>query len=90
MPNEPSSDRCTAAKDGSAVKLWLIDTGCGHDLVARNELKGLRKLIRDADVPLNFFTANGEVPATEAVDLFVKEFGCEKLVVFAYWHLPFV
>ena len=70
---ESDAEMCAAAHDGTVVKLWLIDTGCGHDLVARKELKGLRKLIRQANIPLTFYTANGQVPATDAADLFVKE-----------------
>ena len=72
-----AAETCAVAEDGCPVKLWLIDTGCGHDLVARRELKALRRLIREAKIPLNFFTANGEVPANEAIDLFVRELGEE-------------
>ena len=69
----PPAEAC-AARDGTGpIRMWLIDTGCGHDLVARRELKGLKRLIRQAGIPLNFSTANGEVPASECADLFVKE-----------------
>ena len=51
-PVSVSAGDCAPAKTAStAVKLWLIDTGCGHDLVARRELRALRKLIREANIP---------------------------------------
>ena len=72
--SETEAEACAAAKmHGGPVQMWLIDTGCGHDLVARKELKALKRLIRQANIPLNFSTANGEVPANECADLFVKE-----------------
>ena len=72
--SETEAEACAAAKmHGGPVQMWLIDTGCGHDLVARKELKALKRLIRQANIPLNFSTANGEVPANECADLLVKE-----------------
>ena len=54
-PVSVSAGDCAPAKTASAaVKLWLIDTGCGHDVVARWELRSLENLIREANIPLNF------------------------------------
>ena len=64
-----------SAKAGSSVNLWLIDTGCGHDLVSRHEIKTLKKWIKRAERPITFITANGNTDATEAIRMFVEEFG---------------
>ena len=57
------------------VKIWLIDTGCGHDLSCRDELRELKKLIRPASRPINFHTANGTAPATTEITFEVCELG---------------
>ena len=46
----------------SLVKLWLQDTGCGHDLVAKNEVSVLRDLFRKEDEDIIFSTASGKTP----------------------------
>ena len=59
---------------GNVVKLWLQDTGCGHDLVGRDEIRRLSRLIRAAADPIKFATANGGTPTcTDAIDLYIKE-----------------
>ena len=50
-------------KDAELIKSWLIDTGCGHDLVSRKDLKKL------ALSPLTFNTANGKTTATQQAPL---------------------
>ena len=59
------------------VKMWLIDSGCGHDLVSRAEIAGVKHLVRRASKPLVFNTADGKAPANDSVNIFVKELGEE-------------
>ena len=58
-----------------AIKLWLIDTGCGHDLVSRRELSAIKHMIRLAKDVIVLHTANGKAVARDTIDLFVKELG---------------
>ena len=62
------SINCAAAQPdrGSAIKLWLVDSGCQWDVVCRREFKALAKLIRKARVPIRFDTAmnRNSVPAS--------------------------
>ena len=55
------------------VKLWLMDTGCGHDLVSEGEISGHRPELRLANKPMVFNTAGGMAPASRVVDVKVKE-----------------
>ena len=57
------------------IQLWLIDTGCGHDLVSRRELTAVKDMMRKAQQTIILHTANGKVVARDAIDLFVKELG---------------
>ncbi len=59
------------------IKIWLIDTGCGHDLISRMELKDVARFAKKAAIPITFCTANGSTLATEVLPTFVKEFGEE-------------
>ena len=54
---------------------WLIDTGCGHDLVGLEEVKALKRLFRAAGITVKFQTANGITRTTEQIDLHVEELG---------------
>eukprot|EP00969_Alexandrium_andersonii_P135204 5980880-Alexandrium_andersonii.AAC.1 len=55
--------------------MWLIDTGCGHDLVAKAHAMMLKKWVRQAERPIAFATANGKAEADQIHDVFVEEFG---------------
>eukprot|EP00969_Alexandrium_andersonii_P032839 1433633-Alexandrium_andersonii.AAC.1 len=55
--------------------MWLIETGCGRDLVAKAHAMMLKKWIRKAERPIAFATANGKAEADQILDVFVKEFG---------------
>ena len=59
-------------RDGheSPIATWLIDTGCGHDLVGLEEIKALKRLFRAAGIPVKFQTANGITQTTEQIDLY--------------------
>jgi hypothetical protein len=69
------------AKKGRAgiVTLWLIDTGCGHDLVSMKDLGVDMANILVADRPLPFNTANGKTKATEQAPLYCAELDEELL-----------
>ena len=60
--------------DAGTVRLWLADTGCGHDLVSIREVGELKKLAFRAAKVMVFNTANGPVRATMVISFFVKEF----------------
>ena len=57
------------------IHLWLIDTGCGHDLVSRKEIAAVKDMVRKAQHTIILHTANGKVVARDAIDMFVKELG---------------
>eukprot|EP00969_Alexandrium_andersonii_P202110 8930799-Alexandrium_andersonii.AAC.1 len=63
------------AKRLSKVDLWLIDTGCGHDLVSREHANQMNRWIRRAAEPIQFSTANGLTQAEEVLPVFVRELG---------------
>eukprot|EP00969_Alexandrium_andersonii_P123866 5474012-Alexandrium_andersonii.AAC.1 len=55
--------------------MWLIDTGCGHDLVTKPHARMLKRWIRKAEKPIAFATANGNAEAEQILEVFVEEFG---------------
>ena len=75
MPKIVMAERALLAKPKSGVKLWLIDTGCGHDLIGKTELKACKALAKRAKVPIMFSTANGQTPANDVGEMFVQELG---------------
>ncbi len=58
-----------------SIDLWIMDTGCGHDLVSIQAIRNLVKLIQKARRANTLYTANDRTPATDVIDLFVKELG---------------
>jgi hypothetical protein len=40
------------------VKEWLVDTGCGYDLVSKRETGLIKRFVSKAKVPITFHTAN--------------------------------
>ena len=69
------SSQAAAAKPEAKVDLWLVDTGCGHDLISESDVLKLKKWVKKAKFPITFITANGTTHADKVVELFVKEFG---------------
>ena len=47
---------------------WLVDTGCGYDLVCRANIENIKKHIEEGR-EMVFETAGGEVPACEVIPL---------------------
>eukprot|EP00974_Lingulodinium_polyedra_P105168 10182887-Lingulodinium_polyedra.AAC.1 len=54
--------------------MWLIDTGCGHDLVTKADAQKMKKFIRKASPPMSFNTANGITHAEKVLKVDVDEF----------------
>ena len=77
--NDPLLDPVPALpskhKSGSVVDMWLVDTGCGHDLLGRKGYDLKESNFVYADVPLTFGTANGEALATFRYLLSLDEIG---------------
>ena len=59
----------------SPIVSWLIDTGCGHDLVGIDEVEALKRMFKAVGIPVNFQTANGVTQAREKIELHVDELG---------------
>ena len=61
----------------ASVELWLVDTGCGSDLIDKYEIRNLKQFVTRAVKTITFVTANGRTTATDVARLFVEEFGEE-------------
>ena len=61
----------------ASVELWLVDTGCGSDLIEKYEVRNLKSFVTRAAKPITFVTANGRTSANDVARLFVEEFGHE-------------
>ena len=54
----------------SGPMAWVADTGCGHDLIGRDEIpEFLRHLEEPAESKLTFHSANGETTASRQIGL---------------------
>jgi len=69
-PLYPCSNQPAAAAPLSEVKKWLVDTGCGHDLVCKAEVEKVIEYVEKGKT-LVFDTAGGEVPACNVIPLFL-------------------
>ena len=72
--NKPPALQAKAVPE-SPIHRWLIDTGCGYDLVGRREVAKLQALFRKANIPITFQTAAGLTPGTECLELQIEELG---------------
>ena len=54
-----------AAPAEGTINIWLVDTGCGHDLIGKNEVASSGGVCRPAKESLTFNTANGKTIALE-------------------------
>eukprot|EP00974_Lingulodinium_polyedra_P094223 9130304-Lingulodinium_polyedra.AAC.1 len=57
--------------------MWIIDSGCGRDLITESDAQQLKRFIRRASGADHFRTASGLTRATDVAKLLVKEFGAE-------------
>ena len=59
------------------VKLWLADTGCGHDLVGKDAIYAMKKVLKQSLRPMTFHTANGDCDTETQCELWCDELGGE-------------
>ena len=67
---------CVPAENTSpdlAKGLWLMDTGCGQDLINESMLEGYTT--SNLDHPVTFLTANGKVKVHKTVPMYSKAMG---------------
>ena len=55
------------------VKMWLVDTGCGYDLVSERETATIKRFVSNANIPSTFHTANGPTRTENVANIYVKE-----------------
>ena len=55
------------------LDLWLVDTGCGHDLVSRTNVKLSGGETRRLETAVIFQTANGDTPSTHVAPISFRE-----------------
>lgn len=53
--------------------LWLVDTGCGHDLISNTNVKLSNVESKRLEKAVIFQTANGDTPSTHAAPIFFSE-----------------
>eukprot|EP00969_Alexandrium_andersonii_P117692 5205950-Alexandrium_andersonii.AAC.1 len=75
LRDQRTGSAAVPAKQQHAVKMWLIDAGCGHDLVTNPHALMLKRWIRQAEMPIALATANGSAEADQILEAFVEEFG---------------
>ncbi len=51
---------------------WLMDTGSGVDIISRATIAALSQHITKSSTPMTLLTANGELDATDEIELFVN------------------
>ena len=66
-----------AAPAEGTIKIWLIDTGCGHDLIGKTEVASSGGVCRPAKESLTSNTANGKTFALEQASYQSAEFNEE-------------
>ena len=55
------------------VKMWLVDTGCGYDLVSKRETAMIKRFVSKAKVPITFHTANGPTRTENIANIHARE-----------------
>ena len=55
------------------VKMWLVDTGCGYDLVSKREVALMKRFVNKAKHTFTFHTANGPGVTEYVAHVYVKE-----------------
>ena len=53
--------------------MWLVDTGCGYDLVYKRETALIKRFVNKAQVLVAFHTANGPTRTDNVANIYVKE-----------------
>ena len=55
------------------AKWWLMDTGCGHDLVGQKAIKDYSRYCRPVKKSVTFNTAGGPSPTKQVISITVEE-----------------
>ena len=55
------------------VKMWLVDTGCGYDIVSKREVALTKRFVNKAKLTITFHTANGPTVTENMAYIYVKE-----------------
>jgi hypothetical protein len=71
------------------VQLWLIDTGCAHDLVSLEDVLHTRDRLYALNKHLTFETANGGTVSTHAAPMYISELK-ENIIPFVLKDTPAV
>ena len=67
-----SRKKATCSKD-TKVRAWLIDTGCGFDLVSKADVKPIQEYVEPTTLPQTFSTANGAVDGNHQCPIQIDE-----------------
>ena len=49
--------------------MWLVDTGCGYDLVSKREVALMKRFVEKAKHTITFHTANGPTVTEDAANV---------------------
>jgi hypothetical protein len=66
IPRTLGNHAASAKARQRADILWLVDTGCGHDLVSHEIAKLCKCKFISLENPITFQTANGDAPSTHS------------------------
>ena len=55
------------------VKMWLVDTGCGYDLVSQREVALMKRFVEKAKRTITFHIANGPTVTEDVANVYVKD-----------------
>ena len=71
--DDPGNTAASAKARLGASDLWLVDTGCGHDLVSANNAKLSKGKKITLENQVTFQTANGDAPSIHSSQIFIEE-----------------
>ena len=53
--------------------MWIVDTGCGYDLVSKREVALMKRFVEKAKHTITFHTANGPTVTEDVANVYAKE-----------------
>ena len=71
------------------VKEWLIDTGCGNDLLSKRDVASVKEYVRKAKRPVVFHTANGSTTTNSVAWIHISELD-ENITPYVMSNAPLV
>ena len=57
------------------VKMWLVDTGCGYDLVSKREVAFMKRFVEKAKRTITVHTANGPMVTEDVANVYCEGAG---------------